>query len=381
MKIGYITTYDATDVNNWSGLGYYISKALKEQFEEFYYIGNLREKYSTLFKFKTVISKYIFNKNYLRRREPIILRSYAHQVGEELSGVKIDIVFSPTTLPIAYLEIDRPIVFWTDATFAGMIDFYPNFSNLGEETVKNGNAMEKSALDRCRLAIYSSEWAAQTAINYYEIDPSKVKIVPFGANIHCNRNFGDIRKIVNSRPSNKCKLLFLGVDWLRKGGDMAFKIAKELNKSGLETELTIAGCQPTIEKPVPNFVRSLGFISKSTEKGSKKINDLLAESHFLILPSRAEAFGIVFCEANSFGVPCLSTNVGGIPTVIKDGLNGKLFSKDANITEYCTYISNLFLNYSQYKNLALSSFNEYQSRLNWSVAGHSVKKLLMELAY
>lgn len=147
----------------------------------------------------------------------------------------------------------------------------------------------------------------------------------------------------------------------------------------METELIIVGCQPTIDEPIPNFIRSLGFISKSTERGLNEINGLLAESHFLVLPSRAEAFGIVFCEANSFGVPCLSTNVGGIPTVIKDDLNGKTFSKDANITEYCTYISNLFSNYSQYKNLALSSFNEYQFRLNWSVTGQTVKKLLVEL--
>lgn len=374
-----MTTYDAMDIGTWSGSGYYIAQSLKNKSLLLAYIGPLREKYSLLFKGKQYLYNRLFNKRYLRDREPLILKDYAHQVSRRLSGINIDIVFSPGTIPIAYLECDQPIVFWTDATFAGMINFYPNWSNLCKGTIKNGNAMERSALNRCRLAIYSSEWAAQTAVDYYKIDRSKVKVVPYGANIECNRSFDDIRKIVNARPSNKCKLLFLGVDWLRKGGDIALEIAKELNKSGLETELTIVGCQPAIDEPMPNFVRSLGFISKSKERGLNKIISLLAESHFLILPSRAEAFGIVFCEANSFGVPCLSTNVGGIPTVIKDGLNGKTFSKDANITEYCTYISNLFSNYSQYKNLALSSFNEYQFRLNWSVTGQTVKKLLVEL--
>jgi hypothetical protein len=71
--------------------------------------------------------------------------------------------------------------------------------------------------------------------------------------------------------------------------------------------------------------------------------------------------------------------VGGIPTIIKDDVNGKVFSKEANIANYCTYISNLFSNYSEYKHLALSSFNEYQCRLNWSVAGKTVKNLLTEL--
>ena len=155
-------------------------------------------------------------------------------------------------------------------------------------------------------------------------------------------------------------------------------MTKQLNKAGLNTKLTIVGCQPDAENSLPSFVNSLGFISKSTETGSAQIAKLLAEAHFLILPSRADCTPMVFAEANSFGLPCLTTNVGGIPTVIKDERNGKVFSSDASVTEYCEYILGLFANYSQYKKLAESSFQEYQSRLNWSVAVQTVKQLLME---
>jgi hypothetical protein len=48
--------------------------------------------------------------------------------------------------------------------------------------------------------------------------------------------------------------------------------------------------------------------------------------------------------------------------------------------EYCEYIYNIFTNYNQYKQLALSAFNEYESRLNWRVAGQEVRDLLMTLA-
>lgn len=71
--------------------------------------------------------------------------------------------------------------------------------------------------------------------------------------------------------------------------------------------------------------------------------------------------------------------MGGIPTAIKNDLNGRTFSIDASIEDYCTYVSDLFSNYDQYKQLALASFNEYQSRLNWSVSTQTVKKLIMEL--
>lgn len=383
MKIAYVTPYDAKDIRKWSGVGYYIARSLENQSLLLEYIGSLKEKYSLPLKAKQYLSKHLSKKlplkKYLRDRDSIIVKNYAQQVASRLRQFNIDIVFSPGTIPIAYLECEQPIVFWTDCTFQGLIDFYSDFTNLSQETIRDGNALESSALNRCKLAIYSSEWAAQTAIEHYQIEPSKVKIVPFGANIECDRNLDDIRTIVNSRPSNKCKLLFLGVNWYRKGGDIAFEVVKELNKIGLDTELTIVGCLPSVNESLPNFVKSVGFISKATNEGQNQINNFLAESHFLILPTIADCNPIVFCEANSFGVPCLSTNVGGIPTVIKDDVNGKTFPKGATISEYCTYISNLFYNYSQYKNLALSSFNEYQSRLNWTVSGQSVKKLLMEL--
>lgn len=52
---------------------------------------------------------------------------------------------------------------------------------------------------------------------------------------------------------------------------------------------------------------------------------------------------MVFAEASSFGVPSLATNVGGIPTAIKDGLNGKTFQLCANAENDCGYVLDLFL--------------------------------------
>ena len=157
---------------------------------------------------------------------------------------------------------------------------------------------------------------------------------------------------------------------------MAYQVAKRLNQAGLKTELTIVGCEPLLKESLPEFVKTLGFISKSTEAGKAKIQKLLIESHFLILPTLADCTPIVFCEANSLGVPCLSTTVGGVPTMVHDHVNGRLFDPDADSSQYCDYIANLFVDYSNYKNLARSAFHEYESRLNWRVAGEKVKDLL-----
>jgi glycosyltransferase involved in cell wall biosynthesis len=260
-----------------------------------------------------------------------------------------------------------------------MINFYPGYKNLCDETIRGGNAYEQSALQRCKLALYASEWAAKTAITNYQVDAAKVKVIPFGANIDCDRTEDDIKTIIKAKTTDKCKLLFIGIDWKRKGGDVAVKVAEELNRSGLKTELIVLGCEPKTEEPLPEFVRTCGFIDKSTSQGRKQFNNLMEESHFLILPTKAECYGLVLCEANSFGVPCLTTDVGGVPTIIKQGLNGKCFDVQADIGLYCRYVCDLFTDYSQYINLSLSAFNEYKTRLNWQVAGKTVKKLVSDI--
>ncbi len=260
----------------------------------------------------------------------------------------------------------------------GLIDAYSDFSNLAQETKQDLREMDRLALERSQLVIFSSDWAAQTAINYYQTDPHKVKIIPSGANINCDRTLEDIENLVASRSTEKCQLLFLGVDWLRKGGETALQIAKELHKADLDVELNVVGCQVQSEQEIPDYINSLGYIKKSSKSGLAKLNNIIATSHFLITPSRAETYGNVLCEANSFGVPCVATKVGGIPTVIREGFNGKAFPLEAEIREYSNYIYNLFTNYSQYQELALSSFGEYQTRLNWTVAGKAAAKLLAE---
>lgn len=380
MQLAYVTTYDARDVHQWSGLGYHIAQSLSDQNISLDYVGPLKDRFIHKITRKSKRHYHeLFGRRYLRDPEPLILRDYAHQVSQKLANSQSDIIFSVTSNAIAYLETPKPIVFYADATFAGLNNSYPHYSHLCQETVRNWHRMEQLALQKSSLAIYASDWAAQTAINHYKADADKVKVVPFGANLESSWTLDEVKTAIEARPNHICKLLFLGVDWFRKGGDVAFEVAKMLDDSGLRVELTIVGCQPVLDKPLPDFVRPLGFISKSTQAGKGEIARLLAESHFLILPTRAECYGLVFCEANALGVPCVATSVGGVPTIVKKNVNGRLFDPAAGASEYSQYITDTFTNYSRYQQLALSAFHEYQTRLNWSVAGKTIKGLLMDL--
>lgn len=379
LKIAYISVYDANDVHNWSGLGYYIAKTLEKNVGELDYIGNLTTKKFLEYEIKRVANKLLFNKRYDSNITPKVVKSYAEEITRQLEGKKYDLIFCPGTIPVANLKTNTPIVIWTDSCQPGLLDFYDSKDKLSEESFRHGVEIEKLVLDNCALTVFSSEWAASIAINYHKVSSSKVKVIPFGANIDKQYSRDEISNLISHRNKDVCKLLFVGVDWIRKGGEIALKTAEALNEKGLNTELSIVGCEPIVKNPLPDFVKPLGFISKSTEEGRQKLNKLFEESHFLIVPSQAEAYGLVFCEANAFGVPAIATNVGGITTIIRNDINGRTFSPNGAITEYSDYIFNLMVNYSEYKNLALSSYNEFRNRLNWDTAGKSFRVLIEEL--
>ena len=378
MNIAYVTAYDALDIQNWSGLAHMVAKSLQTNGNQLDYIGNLSVYASRSMRIKKRLYSLLNVGTYDLERHPVVAKQYAQQI-QALLRPATDVIFSPGTIPISLLEAKVPKAFYTDATFAAMVGFYPEFSGLSQASIAHGNYLERMALESSQLAIYSSEWAAQSAIETYHVSPDKVKVVSFGANVDGNRTWSDIKRLVAARSKQECHLLFMGVDWHRKGGETALAVAAALNRMGLKTTLHVAGLQHLPFEHVPDFVVNHGFISKTTLAGRNKIDKLFSESHFLLLPTLADCTPVVFSEANAFGVPCVSTNVGGIATVIRDDVNGKTFSRSASPSSYAAYIHSIFVNTRTYEALALSSFNEYESRLNWNVAGKLLSKLLKDL--
>jgi glycosyltransferase involved in cell wall biosynthesis len=374
MKMAYVTTLDAHDIHSWSGLGYFIPETLKQNGFQIEYIDKIREENCSLLNLEQEFYRRFVHKRFLKDRHPIVMKSYARQIEKALSKVDVDVVLCPGTIPIANVKTKHPMVFWTDATFAGMIDFYQSFENLCKESIRHGNKIEQEALSKCVLAIYASDWAANTAIKYYKVDPLKVKVIPFGANISIEHSEEEITKLIDKKSSEICKLLFIGVDWTRKGGDIALETAKILNRRGLKTELHIVGCNPPID--LPEYVSKYGFVSKKTPEGKEIFDRLFSETHFLILPSRAEAFGIVCSEASSFGLPSLVTDIGGLSSVIKNGRNGQLFSLEQGAESYADYIDLLFSSKEQYRDLSIAAYQEYNTRLNWQTSGRVFRELI-----
>jgi glycosyltransferase involved in cell wall biosynthesis len=379
VRAAFVTPDDPFDLRTWSGVNLYMARALERQGLELDYVGPLPEPFRLATRVWGRLVSSLGGRRPLPRRSLRVARAYAREVAARLQGKELDLVFSTGTLPIAFLETPLPIAMWADAAFAAMVGFYPEYSGGSRRSVEAGHRIEGAAIARTSLAVYESEWAARAALDAYGLDAKKLMVVPFGANFDQPPAREAVeRRIAERRASESWRLLFIGVDWERKGGATAVETVRLLNERGIRATLVVVGSEPPIDPKTP-FVESRGFVSKHTAAGQAELHRILMESHLLLHPARADSGPLAIAEGNAFGLPAIASDVGGMSTLVADGRNGYLVAAAAGADVYADHCAALFRDRERYAGLALTSLEEYEQRLNWDHAGAVVVAALRQL--
>ncbi|SNC67719.1 Glycosyltransferase involved in cell wall bisynthesis [Hymenobacter gelipurpurascens] len=374
-RIAFLTSTDPHSRRSWSGLHYMISQSLGAHVGEVDYLGpvSLRFLFALGDRVNKLVGKIANGRRYQYSISVLTSLLYAGVFARKLKKGKYDLIFAPAGYTeFAFLETELPIVYCCDSTITQLIDYYPGLSSLLPISKRELAYIEQRAITRADLLIYSSQWAANSAINDFRAPASKVEVVPFGANFPVVLP----RQEVLARPRTpQCKLLFVGVEWNRKGGEIAFNTLVELNKRGVDAHLTICGCVPpagfTHEK-----LMVIPFLDKNKESEMQRMVQLYKEADFFLLPTRAECAAIAFCEASSFGVPSFTTDTGGIADFVEEGINGYRLSLQATGADFAQAIQAVFENPVLYQQLRVSSRNLYEEKLNWQQWGKTVRLLL-----
>jgi len=122
------------------------------------------------------------------------------------------------------------------------------------------------------------------------------------------------------------------------------------------------------------------FLNKNLEKDREIFDTLLCESHILFVPTRADCTPIVFCEASAYGITTITTDTGGVTSIIENDINGYALSIEAKPKDYAEKISALIENSEILKRLSNSSREKYDKELNWNVWGQRMKEILVTIA-
>lgn len=378
LHIAYVSHLDPQDPNAWSGTVASMPRSLEAAGAKGTSIGPLTTPWSLLSGMRKIVAE-ARGETYLRDREPKVLHAWARQAAATLASLDADCVLSPSTLPVAHLETSLPRAIWIDATFEAMHAEYPPFSRLSAASIRAGNNADALALARTDAAIFSSDWARDTAVEAYGIESDQTHVVPFGANILAP-SATDVERVIAARRDDHLELVFIAARWQGKGGDVALETARLLNAAGVATTLTIVGVAPQLDGPAPEWLRVTGFIDKRTSEGMAMFVRAVAKAHLLVFPTEFDAYGLAIAEANACGVPAIAPRIGGVSTVIADGKNGVLLEQDADANAYRDAAIRVWSDHEAYRSLALTAHNEFRERLNWGVAGDRVLSILENIA-
>src|SRR2546423_428601 len=147
---------------------------------------------------------------------------------------EVDAVFSITSLIAAAVgRVNVPHISWDDATYSAMDKYYPDFLDMAPISRRQSLALGERAVNAVDLAVYASDWAAEAARRAYEVSAERVAVVPFGANLEEFPSNVFVDQSIRDRSRNTCRLLWIGVEWQRKGGDIAVSMAEKLREHGV----------------------------------------------------------------------------------------------------------------------------------------------------
>ncbi|UCG92029.1 MAG: glycosyltransferase family 4 protein [candidate division WOR-3 bacterium] len=353
-----------------------MAKAIEKHCGDIYYLGPIESNFKIIGRACNKISQLFFKRKYNYTHSLMLAKSYARTFNNKIRNHYYDLIFAPAAATeIALLQTKIPIVYSSDITFALMNNYYPEFTGLLNISAREGNIIEELAIKKAALIFYPTKWVARSAIKHYHADKTKIFIIPFGANLD---EIPSKEEIFKKKKSGRCRLFFLGVDWKRKGGEIAFETFLKLEDLGIQSELIVCGCTPPKEFR-HHSMTVIPFLNKNDERQRKKLNTLFYFSDFFLLPTSSECSPIVFCEANAFGLPVITTDTGGVTGIIKKGENGFALPISARGTDYAKIICHIYKDDRYYAKLVRASRQVFEDKLTWDTWGVTVKKLVTEI--
>lgn len=194
-------------------------------------------------------------------RYPIFMKERQRKIVQALQNEKFDAIFAVGSIDAAAIpeDVGTPVYFYTDGTMAIMKGYYPSFSQWDSMTLRYAEKAEQKAVDVVKKSggggiLTSSEWCNRSFIQDYGVPESLTHMVRIGSNHMAHFSEQDIRAIICNRVDtikSGLNLLFVGVDWERKGGVDFLRLCELLKEHGVPFHGAIAGCNPSIPSSFP----------------------------------------------------------------------------------------------------------------------------------
>ncbi|TBW35098.1 glycosyltransferase family 1 protein [Siculibacillus lacustris] len=202
---------------------------------------------------------------------------------------------------------DTPLVVYTDDVILNPV----NAAYLTSELLPGEIALERRLYAHADRIAVAATHVARSLEAQYGIGADKVVTVLMGANVPSDTGATDLSL---ARYAAR-RILFVGIDWPRKGGPDLVAAFRRLAPRFPDARLVIAGASPPLDDPA---IEVLGSVAP------ERVAALMDGCSIFCMPSRAEPFGIATVEAARHGLPSIGTTTGGFADTVIDGRTGLL---------------------------------------------------------
>lgn len=371
LRLAYVCAGDPLNVLSWSGTPYYMLEALRREFEV---VEVIRQPWASWFTLLRKVFRRLSGGTIDLYWWPALTRIAAARALDALERAPADVVFVVAASPIgAEIAKRRPVAYFSDATFDLITNYNLALRRLAPPLKRSAHMLESRCLQDSLVSLLPSDWARNSAIHDHGGDPNRIFVVPWGANLPAHEVTPP-----EARSKEEWRLLFVGIDWVRKGGDVALATVAEMQRRGHKVHLDIVGSLPP-EPVQAEGVTFHGFLDKRNDGQRRKLEALFRDAHIFFLPTRAEALGIVFAEAASYALPAVSYRTGGISAMVVDGETGLLLEEGAPPEAFADAMIDLLSDWDRYLTMAHAAPERSKSTLNWPAWAREVRRTVTRM--
>lgn len=207
-----------------------------------------------------------------------------------------------------------PTALYIDCTHRQSAELWPAWNPLRGDELALWYRREHRTYAAAQHLFAFSRPTRDSLVHDYGIAPEKVTVTGAGANL---ARLPDLRADPSMREDRPPTILFVGNDFVRKGGAVLLDAFRAIRTAVPEARLQIAGTRPPVRSA--QGVEVLGRI-----RDRAALADLYASASVFVLPSYFDPYPLVLLEAMAFGLPVVTTEQTGTPEMIDGGRTGVL---------------------------------------------------------
>jgi glycosyltransferase involved in cell wall biosynthesis len=210
--------------------------------------------------------------------------------------------------------------------------------------------------DACRIFVMS-EHVRRSLLDLYGCDERKVKKVLVGANLKSVPTAPEPGELANKT------ILFVGVEWKRKGGPELVEAFRRLPERHQDARLIILGVAPDVRVPRCEIVGPVP---------ADRVPDYYRQAAIFCMPTHIEPFGIVFVEAMLHGVAVAAPRLGAMQDYIEDRVSGVLFDPDS-VDDIASALCYLLDNPRNRQEIGVRGFRAVHGNYDWDAVGRRLR--------